>query len=75
MSDSEHRLERQTWVSEIEVFELDDDGLYVDHAEKRGPVKNEDTLECTCGRTFATDDEGRALAIEHLRSVNTEDSP
>lgn len=67
--DAEHTLERQTWVSEIEIFELTDDGeLEADHSEARGPVKNEDTIECTCGRTFDADD-GRALAAEHLRSA------
>ncbi|GGN08077.1 hypothetical protein [Halarchaeum nitratireducens] len=62
---NEHRIERQTWVSDIEVFELDDDGnLVVHHNEGRGPVKNEDTLRCSCGREF----ESKQVAAEHLRS-------
>lgn len=66
MTGTEHRIERQTWASEIEVLDLADDGeLTVVDSEKRGPVKNEDTLECTCGREF----EDWELAAEHLRSV------
>ncbi|GGN08006.1 hypothetical protein GCM10009021_04140 [Halarchaeum nitratireducens] len=62
----EHQIERQTWVSDIEVYRLDDDGnLVVDHNEGRGPVKNEDTLRCSCGREF----ESEELAAEHLRST------
>lgn len=69
MRETDHRLEKQTWASEIEILELaDDGGLEVSHSESRGPVKNEDTLECTCGRVF--DDRGRAA--EHLRSVGAE---
>lgn len=67
-----HELERQTWVSEIEIFELLDGELAVDRAEARGPVKNEDAIKCSCGREFRADEKGRELAAEHLRSVRTE---
>jgi len=51
--DKEHKIERQTWVSEYEIYELSDDGeTVVSHAEKRGPVKNQKTLECSCGQRF-----------------------
>ncbi|MBP2251632.1 hypothetical protein J2754_001963 [Halarchaeum solikamskense] len=68
----EHQIERQTWVSDIEVYRLDDDGnLVVDHNEGRGPVKNEDTLRCSCGREF----ESEELAAEHLRSTVADTEP
>lgn len=70
---SEHKLERQTWASEIEIFGIDDDGeLAVCDTESRGPVKNENTIECTCGREFSTDRVGRERAAEHLRTIRGE---
>ncbi|QLC34094.1 hypothetical protein EFA46_007720 [Halarchaeum sp. CBA1220] len=69
MNVAEHQIERQTWVSDIEVFRLGDDGgLVVDHNEARGPVRNEDGFECSCGREF----ESREIAAEHLRSTVAE---
>lgn len=63
---TEHRLEKQMWASAIKILELaDDGGIEASHTENRGPVKSEDTLECTCGREF----DDRDLAVEHLRSV------
>lgn len=63
---SEHQLERQTWASEYEIYELSSDGgLEVTETEGRGPVRSEPELECSCGRTF----EEQELAAEHLRSV------